>query len=415
MCFKGLFSCAQLSGGNDVASAVVRIWYSVLISEQDFTLLMSAVQDLVVTAELSTITDGKMEVSASQLTQLRTVWATWLRLSERKGPWVAELRKTTNSLDSERKDGIRHYIYAIPKEHRVSAQHFFDTGIFHSTTNAKELTRQNPTLTGSSMLQCSSTKEFQYNIPSDVSPFTGWDYKAIKKIYYDKSLPNMYILYISNILKEFSRKITSGRVKFHFILCDFLKIDPYLPADLSYDRITTSNLWDYYPLRDLLTKFKRVLNSANPHSVMLTESQNWLRNYMPEIIYDLPYNEGIEELCATALKDTKNIELVDLSGLTTVVEYLNLTDEFLRFLRATLLASYTDQQFASLKRKLKIPSVKCLVRSLGLHLRDFVQNENTVSPYKWAINCRRVVMMRGHERVLEWTLVSDSVTESTAE
>lgn len=70
---------------------MVRIWYSVLISEQDFTLLMSALQDLVATAELSTITDGKMEISASQLRQLRTVWATWLRLSERKGPWVAKL------------------------------------------------------------------------------------------------------------------------------------------------------------------------------------------------------------------------------------------------------------------------------------------------------------------------------------
>ena len=187
------------------------------------------------------------------------------------------------------------------------------------------------------MLQCSSTTEFQYNIPSDVSPFTGWDYKAIKNIYYDKSLPNMYTLYILNILKKFFRKMTSGGVKFHFILCDLLKIDPYLPADLRYDRITaTSNLWDYCPLRDLLTKFKRFLNSANPHSVMLTESQNWLRNYMHEIIHDLPYNEGIEKLCATALKDTKNIELVDLSGLTTVVEYLHLTDEFLRFLRASL-------------------------------------------------------------------------------
>ena len=131
--------------------------------------------------------------------------------------------------------------------------------------------------------------------------------------------------------------MTSGGVKFHFILCDFLKIDPYLPADLRYDRITTSNLWDYWPLRDLLTKFKRFLNSANPHSVMLTESQNWLRNYMPEIIHDLPYNEGIEKLRATALKVIKNIELVDLSGLTTGVEYyLNLTDEFLRFLRASL-------------------------------------------------------------------------------
>ena len=52
---------------------MVRIWYSVLISEHDFTLLMSALQDLVATAELSTITDGKMEISASQLSQLRTV------------------------------------------------------------------------------------------------------------------------------------------------------------------------------------------------------------------------------------------------------------------------------------------------------------------------------------------------------
>ena len=58
---------------------------------------------------------------------------------------------------------------------------------------------------------------------------------------------------------------------------------------------------------------------------------------MPEIIHDLPYNEGIEKLRATALKVIKNIELVDLSGLTTGVEYyLNLTDEFLRFLRASL-------------------------------------------------------------------------------
>ena len=59
-------------------------------------------------------------------------------------------------------------------------------------------------------------------------------------------------------------------------------------------------------------------------------------------------------------------------------------------MRASLLATYTDEQF--------------LVRSLGLHLRDFVRNENTVSPHRWALNCSRVVMMRGHERILEWKL-----------
>ena len=118
----------------------------------------------------------------------------------------------------------------------------YDTGIFHSTTNAKEVTRQNPTLTGRAMLQRSSPTEFQYNIPSDVLPFTGWDYKAIKKVCYDKSLPNMYTLYISNILQKSFSKMTSDRVKFHFILYDFLKIESFLPGGLRYDHITTSNL-----------------------------------------------------------------------------------------------------------------------------------------------------------------------------
>ena len=88
------------------------------------------------------------------------------------------------------------------------------------------------------------------------------------------------------------------------------------------------------------------------------------------------------------------MELVNLSGLTSVAEYLNLTEEFLGFVRASLLATYTDEQFAFFKRKMKIPSVKYLVRSLGLHLPDFVRNENTVAPHRWALNCRRVVMMR---------------------
>ena len=90
--------------------------------------------------------------------------------------------------------------------------------------------------------------------------------------------------------------MTSDRVKFHFILCDFLKIESFLPGGLRYDRITTSNLWDYCLLGDLLTKFKRFLNSANPHTVMLTETHNWSLNYMHEIIHILPYLKGIDKL-----------------------------------------------------------------------------------------------------------------------
>ena len=383
---------------------MVRIWYSVRITKKDFTLLTLALQDLAATAEPSTLTDGLMEISASQLSQLKIVWSTWLRLSEQRGPWVEDLRKMAIRADSGREDGLSHYLHAIPKVHRESAQHFFDTGIFLSTKTSDELTQQNPTLTGRGLHRLSSTSEFYYSIPTDVLPFTAWDYKAAEKTCYDKSLPIMYTKYLSEILHRTSDKMSSCQVKFYFILCDFLKIDTFLPEGLRYDRVLTSNLWDYYPLTDVLTKFKRLLNSTNPHAVILTETQNWPRNYMPEIVYQLPYYHGLDDLLRKALKDTQDPELVEESGLTTVVEYINLSDEFLLVLRASLLASCTENELTLFKKQKKIPSVKSLVNSLGLYLRDFVRNENTVVPFRWAVNCRRVVMLRGYERALEWKL-----------
>ena len=403
-------------GEDDVIGTIVRVWYSVCISEKDFALLTSALQDLASTTELNTLTGGVMEVSANQLSQLKSVWTTWLRLSQRKGPWVEQLRQRANSSDSEREDGLSRYMHAIPKEHRVSTKYFFDTGIFHSTTDSTELTRQNATLTGRGFHQLSVNSDFHYSIPADVLPFTGWDYKTVKKTCHANSLPKMYTLYLSQILQKSFEKLSIEQVKFQFVLCDFLNVEASLPADLRYDRITTSNLWDYYPLTILLTKFRGYLNGTNPHAVMLTETDNWPRNFMPEIIHLLPYVFGIDDLCNRALKDTGNPELVHSSGLSTVVEYLNLTDEFCMFLRASLLASCTDKELASFKRKKKIPSMKSLVSSLGLHLRDFIRNENTVFPFRWALNCRRVVMLRGYERALEWKLThADSEAQAAKE
>ena len=181
---------------------------------------------------------------------------------------------------------------------------------------------------------------------------------------------------------------------------------PLLPADLTYDRITTSNLWDYYTLTVLLTKFKGLLYKTNPYAVMSIEAINWVRNYMPEVIHLLPNMIGLDDLIQKALKDTRNPELANLSGMSAVVEYLNLTQQFVMFLRASLLFPNTDEDLASLKGKKKIPSLKSLVASLGLHLRDFVRCENTVFPFKWALNCRRPTMLRGYERTLEWKLLT---------
>ena len=216
----------------------------------------------------------------------------------------------------------------------------------------------------------------------------------------------MYSIYISLVLNKSIEKLRRNRIKCYFILSDFLNVEAFLPADRRYDRITTSNLRDYYPLTVLLTRFKGPLNTTNPYAVMSTEAINWVRNYMPEVIHLLPNMIGLDDLVQKALKDTRNPELANLSGMSAFLEYSNLTQQFAMFLRASLLFSNTDEDLASLKGKKKIPSFKSLVTSLGLHLRDFVRCENTVFPFKWALNCRRPPMLRGYERTLEWKLLS---------
>ena len=376
--------------------------------------MMSALQELVATADLRTLTEDVMEISADQLSQLKEVWNTWLRLAQRKGSWVAKLQQEANSRDFGREGGLSKYMHAIPKEHKISTQRYFDTGIFTSIENFRDLKRQNPTLTGRGFHRFSRDSEFHYSIPTDVLPFTGWDYSAVKKICYDDSITRMYSIYISQILHKSVEKLRRNHIRYHFILADFLNIEDFLPVDLRYDRITTSNLWDYYPLTVLLTKFKGFLNGANRHAVMLTETDNWVRNFMPEVIHLLPHLRGLDDLIQKALKDTRNPELANLSGMSSVVEYLNITPEFLMLLRASLLFSSTDEDLASFKRKKKIPSLKSLVGTLGLDLRDFIRNENTVFPFRWGLNCRRATMLRGYERTLEWKLPSASESDGDA-
>ncbi|XP_078367783.1 uncharacterized protein LOC144651708 [Oculina patagonica] len=400
-------------GGNCVTDAVIRVWYSLYISEGDFSLLMSALHDLVTTAELRTLTEGVMEISADQLSQLKDVWVAWLRLAHRKGSWVEELRQEANSRDLQRESGIKRYIHAIPKEHRLSAQRYFDTGIFSSsTTKGETLTQQNPTLMGRGFLWLSDNSEFQYSIPVDVLPFSGWDYKAMKKFCHADSLPEMYSIYLSNILNQAVEKLQRNQIKFRLILADILDIEAFLPVNLKYDRITTSNLWDYYPLAVLLTKFKCLLKDTNPHAVMLTQTLNWAKRNLEfaHLLHCSSISDQID-LDSRAMKDTRNPELVNLSGMAGVIEYRNITREFLMFLRASLLTSRTDEELSSLRRKKKLPSIISLFGSLSVYFRDFIRNENTVFPFRWALNCRRVTMLKGFERTLEWKLLAADAGE----
>ena len=119
--------------------------------------------------------------------------------------------------------------------------------------NTKELKRENPTLTGRGF-QFFRNSDFHYSLPTDVLPFTGWDYNAVKKICHGKSITRMYSIDISLVLNKSIEKLRRNRIKCYFILSDFLNVEAFLPADRRYDRITTSNLRDYYPLTVLLTR-----------------------------------------------------------------------------------------------------------------------------------------------------------------
>ena len=300
----------------------------------------------------------------------------------------------------------------IPAKHRKSAKEFIDTGIFSPAKDTKQLKRQNVTLTRSIADQAlklfsDSSDLIQYNIPTDIFPFSGWDYIAVKKVCCVDSLPEMYGAYLSQILDKSREAMRRGQVKLHVVLGDCVEVDPSLPVGLTYDRITTSNLSDYIPLTTLLTKFKCFLNSTNPHAVLVTETMNWV-NLQPEILQLIRQRAMSQirpnNLNERALKDTRNPELVNSFGMTGVVEYQNLIPHFLINLQAALLASCTDEELASFSKKKKLPTTKSIATSLGLVLRDFVRNGNSVFPFRWALNCRRVTMLRGFEYALEWRL-----------
>ena len=93
------FSCFTRTGGEKIIHAVIRIWYSVCITEEDFILLTSALQDLGTTEELSCLSDGVMEIFTEQLNQLKNIWTTWLRLTKREGSWLSNERKMAYSFD----------------------------------------------------------------------------------------------------------------------------------------------------------------------------------------------------------------------------------------------------------------------------------------------------------------------------
>ena len=168
------------------------------------------------------------------------------------------------------------YLKEIPKKHKESASDWFANGILLPKESRKELSGENFILTGSNFQFSRNKGAFSYLIQSPVLPFAGWDYNEVRQWGQSASLLKMYGEYVSHVLIKATLKLATGRVKFHFLLINYMEIARFVTQGSRYDRVATSNIADYVPLPSILDTYKPLLNVRNPFSVIITEFLNWL-------------------------------------------------------------------------------------------------------------------------------------------
>ena len=365
----------------------------------DYRLVISRLQELVEASSLEELTKGTMKMNQGHFQRLVEVWRTWLDLSSRQGDWITEARnKRFTSFDAQ--EGMDLYLKEIPKKHEESASDWFAYGILLPKESRKELLRANFTLTGSDFQFSRNKGSISYLIQSSVLPFAGWDYNEVRQWGQSASLLKMYSEYVSHVLKKSALKLATGRVKFHFLLCNCMEIARFVPQGSRFDRVTTSNIADFVPLPSILDTYKPLLNVCNPFSVIITEFLNWsvytdVKKELLERAHFMPKGDSFRQ---KVLEDTKNPAIAYSRAYQSLVEYHDHSGKFLQFLRAAVLVSRPPDE--GNRRR----TWKSVADYNGLVARDFNRCQNRVFPAKWMLNCCRVSLLSGFERAVEWII-----------
>ena len=390
----------HLTGGEQIAKSVTQMWYSLRLSEEDFKLVMCTLQELIHASSLEGLTRGIMRMEQDHLHTLVQVWHTWLYLGSREGQWITEKRQRKVESYPGSEKGIKLYLDQIPEEHKESASDWFANGILLPKALRKELTRENVTLTGFPNAYLNQTDvpyQFSYILDPSVIPFTSWDYKDVKQHFHCASLLKMYSQYVSHLLETCVATLASGKVKFHFMLCDCMEMSSFLSPNRKYDRVTTSNVADYLPLTNILDMCKPLLNTANTSAVIITEFHNWHeRTSLNEKLLS-HFSQLSQSFHQKVLEDTQNPAIAFSQGRVAFMDYYDLSEEFIQFLRAALLVDHKIKDKVNRQR-----TWSSVADYNGLVARDFLRCQNRVFPAKWMQNCCRVTMMSGFERAVEW-------------
>ena len=391
--------CSFFVGGEEVASSVTQIWYSLRLSDMVYRLVISRLQELVEASSLEELTKGTMKMNQGHFQRLVEVWRTWLDLSSRQGDWITEARKKRfTSFDAQ--EGMNLYLKEIPKKHKESASDWFANGILLPKESRKELLRENFTLTGSDFQLSRNKGAFSYLIQSSVLPFAGWDYNEVRQWGQFVSLLKMYSEYVTHVLKKSALKLATGLVKFHFLLCNCMEFARFVPQGRRFDRVTTSNIADFVPLPSILDAYKPLLNLRNPSSVIVTEFLNWvmLTDAREEVRVRAHFMPKGDSFRQKVLEDTKNTAVAYSRAFQSFVEYHDHSGRFIQFLRAALLVNKPQDE------RTRRRTWKSVADHNGLIARDFLRCRNRVFPAKWMLNCRRVSLLNGFERAVEWVI-----------
>ncbi|XP_038047619.1 uncharacterized protein LOC119721694 [Patiria miniata] len=425
-----LFMMARYATRDGIASSMATIWYSMHISGSEYELIRAALQELVEMSvdDLRNQTQGLVSIGEADVGYLREVWKGWLALKcQRSAGDSINLKRQRKEIfdgDTDFKNGFQKYLNRIPGTDAKYMEEWFQHGLFlPKDVDQSCLAFDNPTLTArpsvgeasnetQQRLGVTTPKEysFVYSTRTDQTPYLVWDCLRVDELQSKRGSSVMvkYHAYVTHLLQKTIKFISQHRLVVRVFLANCLDFpNHHLTLGMpNYDRIFTSNLADYLGHCRLLKTFKPMLNSANKHSTIVTQTLNWMVCFMPEANVSEASFHDVASLSLMCQMDTGFSYMLSMD-VGNQFEYYNNTHWFLAFLRTEIMAGGVGIPVMD-----HVPKLSEVMQYEGLRMRDFRKERNRLVPFQYRVNARRITMLRGHERNVEWCLNDPNTKES---
>ncbi|XP_078000168.1 uncharacterized protein LOC144452857 [Glandiceps talaboti] len=416
---------------HEMAEALVQIWYSLCLTIDNCEIVEDHLEELLKIDQdtFRTRTKGQLVISANHFKSLKPIWYDWSKLSKEGGPrhHIHKQRHMWIQKKLGIEEGWSTYFNCVPQQHRQSLLEWAKDGILMTPLDPRkpEAVFQNVTLLGRNPMLATplegdvrqltpgyigyvdypnwfKRETMVYTISPYSFPFSGWDYVEAKSYCNVPTVQTMFANYISHVIEDFIGKVQNGQCMFHAILADCFKLNASLnPDEITFDRITTSNLADHYSIPAILDFFKPFVKKSNPNSMVITELMNW---------YEIVRASGLKP--AVEIKENFMLDLAKETGrpifdisfnVHGIKEYDDYMPSFLSYLRSDFYL-HKQKDIGKEAGHKNIPKISEVLNYDGWKLRDFTRELNRVIPHKWRRNIRHVTRNYGYERNLEWTI-----------